>query len=82
MSAVFLEELEIPLPDYHLGIGSGPHGAQTGRMLEAIKLAAAKLHLLVAHVEAGLRSFNRRIPSWRPSGEATRGGGNRMSLLI
>ena len=41
-----------------------------------------KLHLLVAHVEAGLRSFNRRIPSWRPSGEATRGGGNRMSLLI
>ena len=82
MSAVFFEELEIPLPDYHLGIGSGPHGAQTGRMLEAIKLAAAKLHLLVAHVEAGLRSFNRRIPSWRPSGESTRGGGNRMSLLI
>ena len=37
MSAVFFEELEIPLPDYHLGIGSGPHGAQTGRMLEAIK---------------------------------------------
>ena len=37
MSEVFFEELEIPQPDYHLGIGSGTHGSQTGKMLEAIE---------------------------------------------
>jgi UDP-GlcNAc3NAcA epimerase len=86
MSDVFFQELEIPKPAYFLGIGSAGHGAQTGRMLEAIEkvlldtrpdklliygdtnstlagaLAAAKLHIPVAHVEAGLRSFNRKMP--------------------
>ena len=86
MSAVFFEELDLPQPDYQLGIGSANHGAQTGRMLEAIEkvlnkiepdwvllygdtnttlagaLAAAKIHIPVAHVEAGLRSFNRKMP--------------------
>ena len=86
MSDVFFEEMDIPKPAYHLGIGSGGHGAQTGRMLAEIErvlldeapdwvlvygdtnstlagaLAAVKLHIRVAHVEAGLRSFNRRMP--------------------
>lgn len=86
MSEVFFDELRIPRADVHLGVGSGSHGQQTGRMLEKLEialnehspdivltygdtnstlaatLAAAKLQLPVAHVEAGLRSFNRRMP--------------------
>lgn len=37
MSQIFFEELHIPTPDYYLGIGSGSHGEQTGKMLEAIE---------------------------------------------
>ena len=86
MSKIFFEELDIPEPDYHLGVGSGSHGHMTGTMLAKIEdviqheqpdwvllygdtnstlagaLAAAKLHTPVAHVEAGLRSFNRCMP--------------------
>lgn len=86
MSDVFFDELDIPKPDHHLGVGGGSHGQNTGRMLEKLDalmtqekpdwvlvygdtdstlagaLAAAKLHIPVAHVEAGLRSFNRRMP--------------------
>jgi UDP-N-acetylglucosamine 2-epimerase len=37
LSQIFFEELALPEPDHHLGIGSGSHGAQTGAMLEAIE---------------------------------------------
>lgn len=37
MSDIFFNELDIPKPDYHLGVGSANHGAQTGRMLEKIE---------------------------------------------
>ncbi|MDQ6418334.1 UDP-N-acetylglucosamine 2-epimerase (non-hydrolyzing) [Paenibacillus sp. LHD-117] len=37
MSGVFFRELGLPEPDYRLEVGSAPHGAQTGRMLEGIE---------------------------------------------
>lgn len=37
MSKVFFDEMEIPEPDYHLGIGGVAHGAMTGRMIEKIE---------------------------------------------
>jgi len=37
MSKIFFQELEIPEPDYHLGIKSGTHGVQTGTALIEIE---------------------------------------------
>lgn len=37
MAGVFFEELNIPKPDYNLGVGSATHGKQTGDMLEKIE---------------------------------------------
>ncbi len=37
MSDVFFEELEIPKPDIHLGVGSGSHAVQTARIMEAFE---------------------------------------------
>jgi UDP-N-acetylglucosamine 2-epimerase len=86
MAKVFFEEMEIPRPDYDLGVGSGTHAAQTAASLIGIEqviidekpdyvivygdtnatlagvMAAAKLHVKIAHIEAGLRSFNREMP--------------------
>jgi UDP-N-acetylglucosamine 2-epimerase (non-hydrolysing) len=37
MSDVFFQELEIPKPDIHLGVGSGSHAVQTARIMEAFE---------------------------------------------
>jgi UDP-N-acetylglucosamine 2-epimerase (non-hydrolysing) len=34
MSKVFFEDLEIPEPDIYLGVGSGTHAEQTGKVKE------------------------------------------------
>ena len=86
LDKVFFEQLGLPSPEYNLGVGSGTHAEETGRMLIGIEkvllkekpdvvlfegdtntvlaaaLAAAKLHIKVGHVEAGLRSYDRQMP--------------------
>ena len=86
MDKIFFDDMGIPAPKYHLGVGSGSHGRQTGEMLRKIEdillrempdvvlvfgdtnstlagaLSAIKLHIKVAHIEAGLRSYNRYMP--------------------
>ena len=86
MSDIFFDEMQIPKPDYLLGIGGKSHGAMTGQMIEKIEevalvekpdwimvygdtnstlagaIVASKLHIKLAHIEAGLRSFNMRMP--------------------
>ncbi len=86
MSQAFVDDLGLPQPYVHLGVGSGSHAEQTGKCLMeyekvllasppawvvvagdvnatlACALAARKLNLRVAHLEAGLRSFDWRMP--------------------
>jgi UDP-GlcNAc3NAcA epimerase len=86
LSAVFFSELELPTPDFELGIARGTNTSQTARMLGALEpvllesapdallvygdtnstlaagLAGAQAGVPVAHVEAGMRSFDRSMP--------------------
>jgi UDP-N-acetylglucosamine 2-epimerase (non-hydrolysing) len=86
MSDAFFQDLNLPEPKIHLGVGSGTHAEQTGRVMIAYEkilmdtrpdlvvvvgdvnstlaatLAAVKLGIKVAHLEAGLRSFDRTMP--------------------
>jgi UDP-N-acetylglucosamine 2-epimerase (non-hydrolysing) len=86
MSDVFFSDFEMEKPTHFLGVGSGPHGLQTAKVLIALEelftqdrpdllvvvgdvnstmagaLAAVKLGVPVAHIESGLRSFDRSMP--------------------
>jgi len=90
MSDAFFRDLELPEPDFHLGVGSGSHAIQTARVMESFEpvlletrpdwlvvvgdvnstlacaLVASKLKeetaTRIAHVEAGLRSHDWRMP--------------------
>lgn len=72
----FFQDLKLPEPDIHLGVGSGSHARQTGQVMMAceqilmnqapdlvvvgdvnstmaVTIAASKLGIKVAHLEAG-----------------------------
>ncbi len=108
MSDAILEDLRVPEPDFHLGVGSGSHAEQTGGVMIAYEkicvderpdwivvvgdvnstaacaLVGAKLWIPVIHLEAGLRSRDRKMPEeinrlvtdaiadvlWTPSADA------------
>lgn len=86
MDKAFLEDLDLPQPEYNLDVGSGIYAEQTGRIMMGIEkilleekpkvviiqgntnmvlagaLVASKLYIKVGDMEAGLRSFDRRMP--------------------
>ena len=86
MSGVFFRDFEMDKPQHFLGVGSGPHGLQTAKVMIAVEelfqrerpdglvvagdvnstmagaLVAVKLGVPVAHIESGLRSFDRTMP--------------------
>ncbi len=108
MSDAILEDLGLPEPDFHLGVGGGTHAEQTGGVMMAYEavcsshrpdliivvgdvnstaacaMVGAKLWIPVIHLEAGLRSRDKRMPEeinrlvtdaiadvfWTPSADA------------
>jgi UDP-N-acetylglucosamine 2-epimerase (non-hydrolysing) len=86
MSKVFFDDLELPHPNFYLGVGSGTHAEQTSKVMLGVErvlteqrpdlvivvgdvnstvaasLVSVKMGIPVAHVEAGLRSFDRTMP--------------------
>ena len=86
MDGVFFKEFGLKKPLVHLEVGSGPHGVQTGKIMErferlcfdarpsmvftvgdvnstmAAALVAAKMHIPLAHQEAGMRSGDKKMP--------------------
>src|SRR3954468_7384855 len=86
MAKGFIRELQLPVPDRYLEVGSASHAVQTANVMirfetvcleekpdlivvvgdvnstMAATLVAAKLQIPVAHVEAGLRSFDWAMP--------------------
>jgi UDP-N-acetylglucosamine 2-epimerase (non-hydrolysing) len=86
MSDAILQDLQVPPPDFHLGVGSGSHAEQTGNVMIAYEkvcqenrpdwivvvgdvnstaacaMVGTKLWIPVIHLEAGLRSGDRRMP--------------------
>lgn len=86
LSRVFFDELDIPYPNYNLGVGSDTHAIQTSKMMISIEkvlsdekpdlvlvygdtnstlagsIAAAKLNIPIAHIEAGPRMFDKKLP--------------------
>jgi len=86
MSSAFFEDLGLPNPDINLGVGSGTHAEQTGKVMMSYEkilykqrpdlvvvvgdvnstmsatIAATKMGIKVAHLEAGLRSYDRSMP--------------------
>jgi UDP-N-acetylglucosamine 2-epimerase (non-hydrolysing) len=86
MNDVFFTDLRIRPPDHFLGVGSGSHAVQVGKVMTAFEplvaglapdvvlvpgdvnstlacaLVAAKAGVLLAHVEAGLRSRDWSMP--------------------
>ena len=86
LSELFFEQLQMPKPDFYLGVGSGSQAVQTAKIMVEIErsftdiqpdlvvvfgdinstmaaaIVAAKMCIKIAHVEAGLRSFDKTMP--------------------
>lgn len=86
LDSIFFQQLNLPQPKYNLGVGSGSHAEETGKMLIGMEkvlkdekptdalaegdtntvlagaLAAVKSGIRMGHIEAGLRSYDRRMP--------------------